>query len=51
VICFTWLTPFTVYANAAALPLANVNVTEPIGVAATAAGLHGLALKAGPVVR
>ena len=44
-------TPFNVYANVAALPLANVNLAVPTTVRVTFAGSNGIALKAGPVVR
>ena len=51
VMVLVWLTPSIVYANVAALPLANVKVAVPTTVRVTFAGSNGTALKAGPVVR
>ena len=48
---FAWLMPLTLYANVALLPSVNVSVTAPTCVIVTAAGLHGFALNAAPVVR
>jgi hypothetical protein len=51
VIGFDCVTPFTVYANVPLFASLKEKLAVPTGVAVTCDGFHGLALKAGPVVR